>query len=94
MLSAQEQPMTCVTWAGITRISIHQGHGIGQPVAPEPDWTGTVAQYLAANPDTTWREVQDMRADLDGTGRHRIGGGARGCFTIVLAPLLSVGCAS
>lgn len=62
-----------------TTIEIHQGHG---PIAPEPDWIGTIEEYWSANQDLDFGDINDMKSDLEQFGYHRIGGGAAGCFTV------------
>jgi hypothetical protein len=64
-----------------TRIQIHQGHAF--PVAVDPDWTGTVDEFWAANQDMTYGDIRDMLDDLRDCGYHHIGGGAQGCFTVL-----------
>lgn len=62
------------------KIAIFQGH---TDVAPVADWTGTIAGYWRANASAiSLQDIQDMVADLDADGFHRIGGGAAGCFTV------------
>lgn len=61
------------------KIAIFQGH---DTVADEPDWTGTIYDYWAANEVLSLSNIVEMMDDLDADGFHQIGGGAMGCFTI------------
>jgi len=59
-------------------ILLHQGHGL----TGEPEWTGSLAHFLAGNPDLARAEIQAIAEDIESAGCHLIGGGAAACFTL------------
>src|SRR5688572_24652748 len=65
-------------------IAVVAGHFPGPEELREPEWRGTLDDFLRANPDLA-EEAADIRDELFGDGPdgfYRIGGGAQGCFTL------------
>ncbi len=77
---------------GSTRIAAFSGHeGRAADQRRPPDWSSTLDDFRAANPDMTADEVGLMVTALETNGEYRIGGGAEAEFTIRLAPAADAG---
>jgi hypothetical protein len=72
---------------GSTHIAAFSGHESRDvDLRRQPEWTSTIDDFRAANPDMTADEVGFIVTALETEGEYRAGGGAEAEFTIRLAP--------